>query len=217
MKKLTQLFTLLPFILWNISAIAAPPTYAPVGPQTNIPVATVTGGGWTECHRDLYNVQGLDTTTVLAGCTGQQLMLACRPTGSATLTLLAQAPSADVVFDTGDNITVTHSANGTGWYQSGARGSWGFALDGDTVSKTSCDTDGSGANDQRLCWHTAPRNAGSGGYRCGTTQNINNSALFERIVYQADAPAPTDVPTLSFWGLGLMSLLLMFIARRKAR
>lgn len=113
MRRFTKILSLLPFILWQFSTIAAPPTYVPVGPQVNVPVATVTAGGWTECHSDLYNVAGLDTTTVMAGCTGAQLMLACRPTGDATLTLLAQGPSADVIFDTGDDSTTTHSANGT--------------------------------------------------------------------------------------------------------
>ena len=27
-------------------------SYLPVGPQKNVPVATVTSGGWVECYRD---------------------------------------------------------------------------------------------------------------------------------------------------------------------
>ena len=64
-------------------------SFLPVGPQTNVPVDTVTGGGWTECYRDIYNIN-MDADTVLASCPGDLLMLSCRPTGSDTLTLLAQ-------------------------------------------------------------------------------------------------------------------------------
>lgn len=122
--------------------------YEPVGPQQNIPVATVTGGGWTQCYLDLYDV-ALQAATVEAACTGGNLMLACRQTGSSTLQLLAWAPRADVLFDTGTSDT-PHIANGTEWYFS-ATYSWGFAGLGEALARGECDTN-SGAD--RLCWHT---------------------------------------------------------------
>jgi hypothetical protein len=48
--------------LWNIEAHAQ--SYAPFGPQTNVPEATVTGGGWTRCYIDPYN-NDMDADTVL--------------------------------------------------------------------------------------------------------------------------------------------------------
>ncbi|MGH8852544.1 MAG: IPTL-CTERM sorting domain-containing protein [Casimicrobiaceae bacterium] len=180
-------------------------SYNPVGPQTNVSASTVTGGGWAECYRDLYSFQTLDPNTVLSACQGDQLMLACRVTGSATLTLLAQGNRADVTFDTGDNADQLHSANGVGWYfnQSGTD-SWGFVRDGDTVAKNNCDVDGSGANDQRLCWHLNPPN---GGYRCGVTEGLNDSSAWERIVYVSRVNVAAAIPTLSQWGLILLAVL----------
>jgi len=113
--------------------------FLPVGPQTNVPVATVTGGGWTECFKNFYAVP-LDADTVLSDCPGSLLMLSCRETNSPTLTLLAQGNRSDVTFDTGDNSNVTHIANGVGWYffniGNTSKDSWGFVRAGDSVQKT---------------------------------------------------------------------------------
>jgi len=197
-------------------------TYLPVGPQTNVPVATVTGGGWTECYRDVY-ANFMDADTVLSDCPGSQLMLSCRETGSSTLTLLAQGNRSDVTFDTGVNSDVTHIANGVGWYFNNSfdggflGGSWGFVRAGDSVAKFNCDTDTSGANDERLCWHLQ----GDPGYRCGATEDLFNDS-FERIVYMAEPAPPTVVsaiPTLSEWGLiamaGVLGIVGFIVIRRR--
>jgi len=128
-------------------------TYLPVGPQTSVPVATVTGGGWTECYRDSYKVVMVNINTVLSDCPENRLMLSCKPSGSPILTLLAQGNRSDVTFDTGDNANDLHPANGVGWYFNNTLESWGFVKDGDSVNKDSCDKDTSGANNERLCWH----------------------------------------------------------------
>lgn len=202
--------------------------YQPEGPQTNVPVATVEEGGWTECYRDTYDIF-MDAETVLTQCTGGRLMLACRETGSETLTLLAQGARSDVTFDTGgDNTDETHIANGVGWYfnisvvgenEDGAN-AWGFVRAGDSVSKNNCDIDTSGANDERLCWHLQRT---EGGYRCGAIEDLNASTEYERIVYVAspDTPPPAaeQIPTLSEWGLmamaGIMGLAGILVMRRK--
>lgn len=107
------------------------------------------------------------------------MMMACRPTGSSTLLLLAQASKSDVTFDTGSGNT-TRLANGTSWYFSNSW-SWGFAKGGDAVSRNSCDTNSTNAN-QRMCIHT-----GSGftnvGWRCGANTSLNFSTAFERVFY----------------------------------
>jgi hypothetical protein len=138
-------------------------------------------------------------------------MLACRPVGSFSLALLAQADRSDVIFDTGDDADSLHVANGTGWYFSLSFRSWGFVRAGDTVQKDNCDIDTSGANDERLCWHV-----NDPGYRCGATLELNGSEEFERIVYSSSI-AP--IPTLSEWGLiamaGILGLAGFLAARRR--
>ncbi len=206
------------FVLVFISYNANAQSFLPVGPQTNVPVDTVTGGGWTECYHDTYG-DHLDADTVLASCPGDLLMLSCRPTGSDTLTLLAQGFRSDVTFDTGVNQDVLHIANGVGWYfnntGSGEDGdSWGFVRAGDSVEKNNCDVDSSGADDERLCWHLQDNAAG---YRCGATQDIFDDS-YERIVYTAQLSR--NIPTLSEWGMistvaGLMLVGVFFVIRRR--
>ena len=208
-------FLLVTLAFWSFGANAQ--TYLPVGPQTNVPVNTVIGGGWTECYRDTYNID-LDSDTVLASCPGERLMLSCRPTGSSTLTLLAQGDRSDVTFDTGNNEDITHIANGVGWYFNSAEGestnSWGFVRAGDSVEKDNCDVDTSGANDERLCWHL-----NGGGYRCGATEELNGSVDFERVVYTLSLPTSRPIPTLSEWGLiamaGILGIVVFMVIRRR--
>lgn len=186
-----------------------------------MPVATVSDGGWSQCYLDNYTDQ-LSADSVLAACTEAHLMLACRTTGSATLSVLAQAPRADVLTPTGTSATSVHTANGSDWYfdNSGSNGdgggaSWGFLRQGDVVNKDNCDTAGftepSGAF--KLCWHFNPPTVG--GYRCGDDTSEDG---IERIVYQASAapPAPAvAVPALGGSGLLLTILGLAGLAVRR--
>jgi len=93
--------------------------------------------------------------------------------------------------------------------------SWGFVRAGDTVQKENCDIDGSGANDERLCWHLND----FGGYRCGSVQDLNDSSAFERVVY-SNVAFSANIPTLSEWGLIVMAGILgiaAFLAARKRK
>ncbi len=154
--------------------------YLPAGVQQNVPLSTVTGGGWTQCYSDTYNTK-MKTSTVLATCTKNRLLLVCRPTGNATATLLAQGLAADVLFDTGGSNTNTkHVANGIGWYYD-ANLSWGFAPSSDSINLSPCDTSNSDSGN-RLCWNTN----NSGGYRCGSNTGLSSSTSWERLVFQAD-------------------------------
>lgn len=212
------IFSVLSFAFLSHEAVAQP-DYAPFGPQTGVPIQTVTDGGWTECYRDTYNIQ-INPGTVLSQCTGNLLILSCLPTGSDTLTLLAAGERTDVTFETGDNDDVTHIANGVGWYfNDSGLDSWGFVKAGDSVFKDNCDTDDSGANDERLCWHLD-----GGGYRCGETTGLNDSSSFERIVYTANGtlPGPSNpIPTLSEWGLitmaGALGIIGLIVASRRRK
>ena len=175
------------------SASAA--TYIPVGPQTNVEVATVTGGGWSECYSSTYGSTGQSVASILKGCNnGDSLMLAAREIGSDTFLVLAQALRADVLFDTGRS-NVTHNANGTEWYFSDNY-SWGFAPGGETVTRNSCDTTNRGSGD-RLCWHTRAGNI-NGGWRAGSNTGLNSSDAFERVIYTANASIGA-VPEPATW------------------
>lgn len=216
------LFLLVTLTFLNLKANAQ--DYLPVGPQTNVAVEEVITGGWTECYRDAYGNRFLNPDVVLSQCTGDRLMLACRVRGSSTLTLLAQGERSDVTNDTGANSNITHIANGVGWYFNFAGGdasesgenAWGFVRAGDTVQKFNCDIDKSGANDQRLCWHLQDD---VGGYRCGATEDLNNTGQYERIVYVPGTIAARPIPTLSEWGLiamaGVLGIIGLFAIRRK--
>ena len=152
------------------------------GIQQNIPVSTVTSGGWTQCHKDFYNGTA-SIATVLTNCGGTHLMLACRPTESSTLTLAAHAPRNDVTFDTGGDSFTLHNANGVSWYFN-TNWSWGFVALGDTVNNSSgCDSDSTGSTAQRMCWKTGVGNFTSGG-RCGTATGLDSTA-WERLVFTA--------------------------------
>jgi hypothetical protein len=163
----------------------------------------------------------MDADAVLASCPGDLLILSCLPTGSDTLTLLAAGARSDVTFDTGINEDVLHIANGSGWYFNNTGGgdlgeSWGFVRAGDSVFKDNCDTDTSGANDERLCWHLQQN---AGGYRCGVTEDLNQSSSFERIVYSANGRLLSNIPTLSEWGLiamaGVLGIIALIAVRRR--
>ena len=127
--------------------------------------------------------------TVLKACTGTRLLIACRQVGSATLTLAANAPRTDVLFDTGVGMVTTHNANGVEWYYN-TNHSWGFSPGGDKVNLNSCDTYGIGMADpnnhatQRMCWHTSAGSTNSG-YRCGST-DLNGNVAWERVIYTAN-------------------------------
>jgi hypothetical protein len=174
-------------------AAAATPAlaaYYPSGPQTFVDKSRL--DGWQLCFSDLY----ADTHSlngILSQCSGDPLMLAGGLNGSQTLTVLAAAPRADVLFDTGTSNT-PHDANGSGWYFNDDW-SWGFAKQGDPIERAECD-DLDGPNpDLRLCWHTID---GGGflepGYRAGATQGLNDSTDYARYIYQ---PIP-DLNAFSF-------------------
>jgi hypothetical protein len=158
----------------------AGPSYVPVGPQLNVPLATVTNGGWTQCYLDDFN-QMPSIASVQMACNRNRVMLGCRLTGSNTIQLLAWAPRADVFFDTG-NGNVLHNANNTGWYFS-TGWSMGFAAQGEAVSRNSCDT---AAGATHLCYHTGGGNLNQG-YRCGNNTGLQGGVRsHERIIFHAN-------------------------------
>jgi len=138
--------------------------------------------GWTPCWSGPYDQGGVPMADVLTACSGSRLLLGCKPVGADVLTLAANAPRADVLFDCGTEQTCVHPANGAGWYYSDSY-SWGFAPEGLTVTRTSCDVE-DGSGEQRMCWHTSG-GATMFGYRCGTTI-LNNDPSWLKVVYHRD-------------------------------
>jgi len=209
------------FVAISVSMLSAgafaQASYLPTGVQQSVPISTVTGGGWSECFREAYDVdEASEISTVLANCTGDNLMLACSPTGGPTLTVLAQAPRADVTFDTGTGNT-TNNANGVEWYFNDDF-SWGFAPGGASVSRSSCDTANT-SPDERLCLHT---NSGfiDNGWRCGSNTGLNSSSAWERVIFSTDvAPAapPQPIPALPLWVLALLGAGIAAIGGRRLR
>ena len=150
------------------------------GISQNLPITSL--AGWSECYRDTYANSATNLADIIAKCTGSNLLIACRPVGSMSLTLAAMAPRADVLFNTGDNNNNLHTANGVSFYYSTSY-SWGFVPEGEPVSRNSCDT-GNTKPELRMCWHTGGGRINSG-YRCGG-QFLNGSNAWERLVYQSN-------------------------------
>ena len=151
------------------------------GVRTNVAIADL--GGWEQCFSETYNRSGTSLASVASACAGSHLMLACRRTGTDTLIVAAHAPREDVLFDT-DESNTPHNANGVGWYW-GRNESWGFAPQGRSIGRNSCDTATDGGTENRLCWHTGSSNL-NGGWSCGSNRSLNSSSAYERLVYTAD-------------------------------
>jgi hypothetical protein len=174
-------------LLLAATATPALAAYYPSGPQTFVDKSKL--DGWRLCFSDLYGdnlIHSIDG--ILAQCNGGTLMLAGGLTGSQTLTVLAAAPRADVLFETGVS-NATHDANGSGWYFNSSF-SWGFARQGDPIDRATCDVQEDPNSDQRLCWHTASGFL-EGGYRAGATLELNDSTDYTRYVYEGVPPNNT--------------------------
>ena len=154
------------------------PVFQFSGVANDLPVSMLTG--WTECFSDTYGDFSL-IDDILASCNQDRLLLGCRPTGSDTLMVAANAPRQDVLFDCGTQSDCALSSNGAAWYFSGDW-SWGFARAGQPVNRFSCDIELNDPN-ARVCWHTSA-NALFEGWRCGANVDLGG-ADFERVVFTA--------------------------------
>ena len=136
------------------------------GIQTNVALTSYTNAGWSVCYTGTYN----DTKSIAAAtaaCTGTQMTIACRETGSATLALAASDLKTNVMHDVGSGSTAFYASNGVAWYYAGSY-SWGFFEPGDGVNRNSCDTATGSYPGRRMCWHT-DLDSLIAGYRCGNS------------------------------------------------
>lgn len=157
----------------------ATPDYRAYGPQRDVPVADLVG--WTPCFQETYGPTRTAIFTILQACDKRNLMLACRPTGADTFTVLAHAPRGAVLTDTGHSNAPTIS-NGTGWYFN-EEWSWGFAAAGDPIDRNECDDNTETNSELRMCIPTAKASTGLG-FRCG--DNFVYQDTWERVILQAD-------------------------------
>lgn len=151
------------------------------GPQINVDQDNLVG--WELCWSGLYGgISGPLLDILGEECTKDKLLVACRPVAASELTLLAMGERSAVTFNTGTG-NVPYNHNGVGWYYSTTY-SWGFALEGDPLQRSSCDV--SNVNEQfRMCWHTT-NDTIMGGYRCGESKGLNADNTWTRMVFQAD-------------------------------
>ena len=147
------------------------------GIRNNVDIATLEG--WSQCHvSNMYST--VSAAGVLTSCDGDQLLVACRPSGSGTLRVAAHADRDTMVgTDDGRVSSAGRLINGTRWYYS-TTWSWGFFPDGESVNRNSCDVVNTGNND-RLCFHSSSGNL-TPGWRCGSTQSVGG---YERIIFES--------------------------------
>jgi len=150
-------------------------------PLINTPQAAFEADGWSICASKTYREGGIPIGDVLAACSAENLMLACRQVGDPNFVVAAYAPRADVLFNTPYDTNTSHLAHGAEWYYNEDQ-SWGFAKGGDTVNKDNCDFSDFN-NEYRMCNHMAGGEL-TDGWSCGTTMYLNNSSDWEFIILQ---------------------------------
>jgi hypothetical protein len=173
--------------LVSVCALAVPASpaaaaYYPFAPRAFVDKSRLVG--WELCFSGSYkDTSRPNLGDVLAPCDGDRLLLAGGPTGSPTLTVLAAAPRADVIFDTGTSND-PHNANGSGWYFSPDY-SWGFAKQGDPIFRFLCDSLDTPNPGLRLCWHTGGGDLFAG-WRAGAATSLEDDSAedYTRYIYQ---------------------------------
>lgn len=175
-----------------VPAMASAATYLPTGPQLNVALSTVTGGGWTLCHQStMAESFGNSAANTLAGCGGNRLLLAGRETGSSNLLALAQTTKVNALANTGaSNNGVFTSSDGSDWFNADGW-SWGFKPIGEAMDKFQCDF--SPPVNGSVCIHTI---AGVGGFSINGITGFSGN--YERLVFTDLGAA---VPEPSTWAM----------------
>ena len=186
-------------------------TYYPSGPQRNVPISTITSGGWTLCWSSLFSAT--DTlANIESSCTGNNLLEAGGVVGASSYMLAAAGERSSVLKLTSLNETTLN--NGTYWYYyKGAGGMMGGGSMGfspsSTISQSSADCYYNGANncgfpsvlvegqdptvDLRMSWHTNSLSI-AWGYRIGRLVGLSSG--YVRAIYQSNAmTSAPDAPT----------------------
>jgi cysteine-rich repeat protein len=130
--------------------------------------------GWTPCWSSTYSENAL-VGGLLDSCTGPEMMLACRPVGAATFTVLAHAPQAEIIApadpESADPWKVIH---GSAWQWSTDQIA---VFDPSKPSQSKC----GGA----LCWPRIGDTLIPWG-RCGDLEmGLESAPKWERVVLQS--------------------------------
>jgi hypothetical protein len=204
-------------LLVGTSTASAVGAYYPSGPQRNVPISTITSGGWTLCWSNLFSAS--DTlANIESSCTGNYLLEAGGVAGASSYLLAAAGERSSVLGVTSQNQTNLN--NGTYWYYyKGAGGmffggSMGFSPIS-TIFQNSADCYYNGASncgfasaivegqdptvDLRMSWHTYITTI-STGWRIGRLTSLYTG--YVRAIYQSNAMssapgAPTSVTATS--------------------
>jgi hypothetical protein len=175
-------------------AAQASPGYYPYGPQLNVPISTITGGGWTLCWSGTYD-NGEDLATVQENCNKKYLLLAGGEVDASSYMLAAAGERTSVFAPTGYNATTLN--NGTYWYFNTDQ-SMGFASV-DDIYQNSADVQASGlyggtdvdaTSQYRLTWHLDGTSMDPG-WRIGETTMLNEGSGYVRAIYESDG-APSQ-------------------------
>lgn len=200
---------------------SADPSYYPTGPQINVAVSTVSSGGWTRCYSDFYSSNLPSLETFREQCQGDYVLYAAGSVADTSNFLLLAAGEAGVVF-AGTNFlphTVVEMgaeqlSNGTYFYAQDTE-SFGFSensiiqlwtadicvsyldnLQGDDgnggVIQVNPDCDSGDDGSKRLSWHGNLN--GGGGWRIGTTTDLNGSNAFLREVWVSNSSSRAVMP-----------------------
>jgi hypothetical protein len=210
--KFTSATTAIFIALTASQASAA--VYYPSGPQTNVALSTVLNGGWTEIYEGAYSAS--PTISQLFGSAQTYVMLGAIQANSNTIAVLAATTLADL--ETYTPLNTPHLSNGSEWYYNAY--SIGFAESGATIFQNAADVAGP-SDPLRLSWHATNNgifNASlspselTGGWRAGTTEGLNSSSDWERIVFTTNSitaavpePSTWAMMILGFCGLGFMA------------
>jgi uncharacterized protein YjbI with pentapeptide repeats len=147
------------------------------GIQSNIEMAQL--DGWNLCYKALYSANTENTGQIMNDCKSKFVMLACRKTGSNTLSLAAYGTYEKVFYD--NNRSNTGVVDNDVQFYFSPQYSMGFAPKGVNLARNSCDTDRESFA-QRLCWHTS----GGGGWSCAGESNLNGSDNYEKLIFKSE-------------------------------
>lgn len=151
------------------------------GVATDVPLADL--HLWEPCWEDTYTAGKL-VADLPASCTGDHLLVACKPVDADTLTVAAHAPRDAVLKEVDYDNGERSSANGVSFFWAPYTNVIGLGPEGFAY----CEEAGLQAP-KTLCWWAAagqPQKF-TDGYRCGTTASSspNVGAGFQRLVFQA--------------------------------
>lgn len=201
-KKATTIVLVFFFSLFGIQSGHA--AYYPSGPQLNVPVSTVTSGGWTICFEDEFDDSGTLVQTMLDLCTGEKILLAGKFNNNQSEIALLAAGERSAVFQVQTVYSEKTLNNGTYFYffplpdtTFDSSQSIGFSRS-PNIEVNNCDTETDFA-EYRLCRHISDDNGTpyfDEGYRIGSLQdNGNLQAMF--LVYQQGEVEKKVAPTLT--------------------